>query len=138
MLFEPPEKVNFKGSISYCSINVLRKQYPSRRDDLESLIYVILHLYYGKLPWHDGVQNLRGNDRLSFVINMKLTIGIKDYGENIPKSILKIFSHIRSLEFNQTPDYDKLKFFIIKDLEQIGCTPNTDFEWINITSPLRR
>ena len=51
----PPEKIPFKGSISYCSINLLKKQFPSRRDDLESLIYVILHLLYGKLPWHEGV-----------------------------------------------------------------------------------
>lgn len=33
---------------------------PSRRDDIESLIYVVLFLIYGQLPWHDGAQLLRG------------------------------------------------------------------------------
>lgn len=66
-----PEKVSFKGSISYCSLNLLNKQckiylpfmsnlVPSRRDDIESLLYVILFLFLGQLPWHEGAQQLRG------------------------------------------------------------------------------
>ena len=58
-----PTTSNFKGSISYCSLNLLNKQCilfsfifldPSRRDDIESLIYVILFLMFGQLPWHEG------------------------------------------------------------------------------------
>ena len=75
-----PLKVNFKGSISYCSKNLLEKKCnyilinfldPSRRDDLESLIYVILYLLNGELPWHKGTWELKGQTRLNFVIKMK-------------------------------------------------------------------
>ena len=55
-----PENVNFKGSISYCSLNLFNKRHPSRRDDIESLLYVIMFLFYGELPWHEGASKLRG------------------------------------------------------------------------------
>ena len=44
---DPPDKICFKGSISYCSLNLLNKQHPTRRDDLESLVYVVLFLING-------------------------------------------------------------------------------------------
>lgn len=58
---------------------------PSRRDDLESLIYVVLFLYYGQLPWHHGAQQLAGRERLDYVIRMKQDLDIRDYGDEIPR-----------------------------------------------------
>jgi hypothetical protein len=63
---------------------------PSRRDDLESLIYVMLFFFLGKMPWHDRANTLEGKERLEFVIRMKKTLEITSYGENIPgKSLLQ-------------------------------------------------
>jgi len=36
----------------YMSINVMLGIEPSRRDDLESLIYIVVLLMKGRLPWH--------------------------------------------------------------------------------------
>ena len=57
---------------------------PSRRDDIESLIYVILFLLVGQLPWHDGAQKLKGQERLNYVIKMKQDLSILEYGKDIP------------------------------------------------------
>lgn len=65
---------------------------PSRRDDLESLLYVVLFLLNGQLPWHDGAQLLRGQDRINYVIKMKLEIGILDYGPIVPSKTLAAFN----------------------------------------------
>jgi casein kinase I family protein HRR25 len=37
----------------YMSVNVILGIEPSRRDDLESLMYVIVLFLKGRLPWHN-------------------------------------------------------------------------------------
>lgn len=48
---EEPAHTVFKGSISFCSRKVLNGQYPSRVDDLESLLYSMMYVLKGTLPW---------------------------------------------------------------------------------------
>ena len=50
---------NIIGTPRYCSINALRGAELSRKDDLESLFYVILYLFRGNVPW----QNLKIRSR---------------------------------------------------------------------------
>ena len=39
------------GTSKYQSKNVLKRNTPSRRDDLISVIYIVLELATGSLPW---------------------------------------------------------------------------------------
>lgn len=65
---------------------------PSRRDDLESLIYVVLFLFFGQLPWHKKAQTMAGRERLDYVIRMKQAMPIESYGPEIPgKKLIKAF-----------------------------------------------
>lgn len=45
------ENKRFVGNVKYCSINSHLGIEQSRRDDLESVCYVLLHLTKGSLPW---------------------------------------------------------------------------------------
>ena len=41
------------GTIAFTSINSHLGRTQSRRDDLESLVYSIVYLFRGRLPWQD-------------------------------------------------------------------------------------
>ena len=43
---------NILGSVNYISVNIHNYILPSRRDDIESIIYVLLYLY-NKLEWEN-------------------------------------------------------------------------------------
>lgn len=90
---------NIIGSINYISLNVHNLTEPSRRDDLESVVYVLIYLYFGKLDWENSMS-------LGNICEMKKNI---IFNENIPDCFRNIMSHIRTLEFDERPNY----FYII-------------------------
>jgi serine/threonine protein kinase len=83
------------GSINYASLNVHDSIEPSRRDDLESVIYVLIYLYFGKLDWGHIMS-------ISTVYEMKKNI-IND--ENVPQCFRDMLVYVRSLEFDERPNY---------------------------------
>jgi serine/threonine protein kinase len=87
---------NIVGSLNFVSINVHNYIEPSRRDDIESCIYVILTMLFGDLEWFEETD-------INKMALLKRNI-IND--DKIPIFIKKILTYIRSIEFDATPDYD--------------------------------
>jgi serine/threonine protein kinase len=52
------EKINFMGTMAYSSLTSMNKKVTSQRDDLMSLVYVMLHLHKGNLSFY----GLNSND----------------------------------------------------------------------------
>ena len=84
------------GSLNFVSINVHNHIEPSRRDDIESCIYVILTMLLGDLEWFREID-------INKMALLKRNI-IND--DKIPVFIKKMLNYIRSIEFDATPDYE--------------------------------
>lgn len=96
------------GNIQFASINILQNGYPNPKDDLESLIYVLLFLYKGYLPWSyfDRTNKL---DYRNKVLNEKKKFDIiKFCGEEFIE-ISNIFENIKKLSQNEKPNYSLYK-----------------------------
>lgn len=89
---------NVIGTYNFASVNSHNFNELSRRDDLESLGYMLIYFYFGELIWKDYSDN-------ETIKNMKNNI--MNY-PNIPKIILKYFEIVKCLEFTETPNYDLL------------------------------
>ena len=46
------------GSTIFTSRKVLESEEASRRDDIESLLLVLIYLFNGSLPWSQGFPNI--------------------------------------------------------------------------------
>ena len=101
------------GTVRYSSINCHLGLTPSQRDDLESLVYVIVYLVKGRLPWQ-GITVLPGQVHEDEVMKLKQATTVKDLCEGLPQPFLEFVEHIRSLGFRDKPDYDHLHSILEK------------------------
>lgn len=96
------------GTARYASLNVHRGKVHARRDDLESLGYLLLDLLIGTLPW-TGIQaksSKAGWDRMR---ELKENTDLRDLCAGLPRGLLEFVAYTRSLHFADTPDYDYLR-----------------------------
>jgi casein kinase I family protein HRR25 len=71
---------------------------------LESLIYILIYLSKGELPWM-GIKTNDRRKKYELIALRKLNISSKELFDNLPKQYLIIYNYIRSLKFNEKPDY---------------------------------
>lgn len=89
---------NLIGTNNFASVNAHEFNELSRRDDLESLGYMLIYFYFGDLPWKD----YSNNEMIKIMKNNILNV------ESIPKIILNYFEIIKELGFKEAPNYDLL------------------------------
>ena len=96
---EEKQITSIVGSINFVSLNVHKGIEPSRRDDVESCIYIIIYLLLnGDLPWLKE-------------LNIKKIAYIKEQLTNngsMPTFIKDMLENVHQLEFNSEPDYGEL------------------------------
>lgn len=101
------------GTARYASLNVHRGRTHARRDDMESLGYLLLDLILkGNLPW-SGIKARSckaGWDRLQ---SIKEDISLQDMCIGLPIGIMDFIAYTRRLRFMDRPDYLYLKSLLI-------------------------
>ena len=101
--------LNFVGTLRYASLNSHKGIRQSRRDDLESLLYILIYFLKGKLPWQD-VKAKNKEERYKVIQQIKTKVSIESLCENIPSEFAELLIYIKSLEFNAKPNYYKFYF----------------------------
>jgi hypothetical protein len=99
---------NLVGSLSYASINSHNFIELNRRDDLESLGYLLLYLYLDKLPWQNEINN---NEKIK---NMKKDIVNLN---NLHNFFINYFNYVRNLKYDESPDYNYLFLNFKKEID---------------------
>ncbi len=91
------------GSLTYASINAHKHISLSRRDDLESLSYMLVYFYFGNLPWRNTHDDECVEIKNNKIMKMKEQILETPQLPNILANFIKI---IKKIEFNEIPKYD--------------------------------
>ena len=105
---------NLIGTARYVSVNTHLGIEQSRRDDLESIGYVLIFFLKGYLPW----QGMKGRDKYQRIMEKKLQIPIDILCLGLPEEMTVFMNYVKSLKFEDRPDYDYLRGIFIKMLSK--------------------
>jgi len=118
------------GSLRYLSVNGNKGYEQSRRDDLESLGYMLIFLATGSLPWL-RIENLKINKMAKFyrAYNLKKNLSGKQLCEGLPEEFTKYINYCRKLDFEEDPNYDYLRGLFSSILDKNQEKNDLNFFW---------
>ena len=94
------------GTARYASIYTHNGISQSRRDDLESIGYVLIYFLQSKLPWQ-GLKLKNRKDKWQKILNSKINTDLNTLCKGIPNQFKEYLESVRNLKFEQKPEYKK-------------------------------
>ena len=123
-----PYKTNrpLMGTAVYTSLNSHQGFEQSRRDDLESLAYIIIYFYYGELPW-SNLKVKTKEELFQKTFEIKSNYKNSEEFKNLPYELSDLINYCYHLEYEEKPNY-----LYIKSLaDRMTGRSNTEnlFDW---------
>lgn len=116
------------GTPRYASINNHLGIEQSRRDDLESIGYVLVYFLKGSLPWQ-GLKAKNAQKKYQLIMEKKQHVSIANLCQGCPSQFAEYLSYCRSLKFDSKPDITYLRK-LFRDLYHAqGCSASTGRLW---------
>ena len=118
------------GTLIFLSNNCLKRLEQSRKDDLESLGYMLIYLYAGELPWsHKKFMSI--TEALDKICELRSKINLEMLCKNAPQGIYEYMKYVNKLNFEKKPDYEYLKSLFENMLNQMNEKNDGKFSWID-------
>ena len=118
------------GTVRYASVNTHAGIEQSRRDDLESLGFVLIYFLKGSLPWQ-GIKAKSKKEKYDAIKAMKTGMTIENICQGCPEEFYKYIYYCHALKFEETPDYAYLKK-LFRDLStKRGLEMDFMFDWFS-------
>jgi serine/threonine protein kinase len=92
------------GTLNYVSVNVHTGCEPSRRDDMESILYILLFMIQGNLEWSYLSEQMDYNNVNVFIKTRKIFYMEQ---EGVPAFLREMWKDCRSWSFEQKPKYEE-------------------------------
>jgi serine/threonine protein kinase len=103
----PSKTSNIIGTPKFASIAAHELNELSRKDDLESVGYILIYLFMGELAWDNILDN-------NIIKIMKLHM-IEFENTEIPPVFINYLINVRKIAFHETPNYEKLLSILTHD-----------------------
>ena len=107
------------GTARYASINTHKGVEQSRRDDFESLGYVLLYLLRGSLPWQ-GLPAKTKEEKYTKIKNKKIETKLEDLCQDFPNEFIKYIEYCREIEFTAAPNYEFMETLFTELFQRLG------------------
>ncbi|XP_019165298.1 PREDICTED: casein kinase 1-like protein 11 [Ipomoea nil] len=128
------ENKNLTGTARYASVNTHLGVEQSRRDDLESLGYVLMYFLRGSLPWQ-GLKAGTKKQKYDKISEKKMLTPIEVLCKSYPSEFISYFHYCRSLRFEDRPDYSYLKRLFRDLFIREGYQFDYVFDWTILKYP---
>jgi casein kinase 1/casein kinase 1 epsilon len=126
----------FTGSFRYSSLRNHKGVEQSRRDDLESIGYMLIYFLKGELPWQ-GLKGSTKSRRANAIYDVKKNCKLADLCKDIPVEFAKYVKYTRDLKFDDKPDYHYLRSLFIGLFKHEGYDLDYVYDW-NIMAKMKK
>lgn len=127
-----------RGSARYASLNQHFGFTSARRDDLESLMYTLIFLMKGDLPWQRVIQSDWTKQRkFEAIAQCKVKTSVVDLCQNLDPVFALMLSRCRQMRYDEGIDFSFMRQCIIASCQRNGLTfPFDDvFDWTTAIKP---
>lgn len=108
------------GTPRYASINNHLGIEQSRRDDLESIAYVLVYFLKGSLPWQ-GLKAKNAQKKYRLILEKKQQVSIAQLCAGCPSQFGEFLAYARALKFDTKPDIPFLRKMFRDLYHAQGC-----------------
>ncbi|EFA80547.1 protein serine/threonine kinase [Heterostelium album PN500] len=125
------ENKNLTGTARYASLNTHQGIEQSRRDDLESLGYVLMYFNRGSLPWQ-GLKAYTKREKYEKICDRKAHTDLEALCQGFPSEFHSFLNYTRYLRFEDKPDYLYLRKLLREMFVREGFKYDYMFDWVII------
>uniref|UniRef100_A0A5S6QRY3 non-specific serine/threonine protein kinase n=1 Tax=Trichuris muris TaxID=70415 RepID=A0A5S6QRY3_TRIMR len=122
------ENKNLTGTARYASLNTHLGIEQSRRDDLESLAYVLLYFLRGSLPWQ-GLKAATKRQKYEKISEKKMSTSVDDLCHGFPGEFANFLRYCQGIGFIERPDYGFFQLSLRNLFHQLGYAYDYVFDW---------
>lgn len=122
------ENKGLTGTARFASINTHNGIEQSRRDDLESLGYVLMYFLRGSLPWQ-GLHAPGKYAKYQKIAERKRSTSIEELCTDHPPEFATYLRYCRDLRFDERPDYAHLRTLFRDLYVREGYEDDSVYDW---------
>ncbi|MES1914527.1 MAG: hypothetical protein MHM6MM_006588 [Cercozoa sp. M6MM] len=126
------------GTARYASCNSHHGLTYSRRDDLESVGYLLVYFLKGRLPWQ-GLKQRKAKkltEQFCAIREVKEFMTPAMLCEGLPQEFAQYIEYCRNLRYSETPDYNFIQRLFHKLFLRRGYDSSAVFDW-QVEDPTR-
>ena len=122
------DNIIMTGTARYASINSMKGFEQSRRDDLESLGYVLIYLLKGYLPWM-GLKAKNKDERFEKILNIKIEVSLNSLCKGCPVEFENYLNYVRQLKFEEEPNYENYRDLFLNVMTKKKIKFDYVYDW---------
>jgi serine/threonine protein kinase len=125
--YKQKHNTKFVGTARYASINAHLGNTQSRKDDLESIGYILVYFFKGSLPWQNIKSSVK-EKKYQLILEKKQNTTRVQLCKGLPDIFLCYFQYIDSLKYDERPRYTSI-INTFKDFYNARMYTTNKFDW---------
>lgn len=117
------------GTARYASVNCHCGVEQARRDDLESIGYILLYFLKGTLPWQ-GLAGKSKDEKYDKIREKKCQTTVEQLTKGVQEEFMKYVQYCRNLQFEEKPDYNYLRSLFKTMMQRSGYDFDGQYDWV--------
>lgn len=120
---------NFYGNFAFASPHAHKKHVLSRRDDFYCLVFFLSYLLTNQLLFFaSGISE--SDNSVDTAVAKKIEQKPRDFlTDPRNKCLIPFAEYVYSLNFDEEPNYNKIRFMLTKNILDFNLVPNFKYDW---------